>query len=70
MSRVLASAVVDELLSKGDDPLWRVTVTGKPPHDVERIYHLYGVSDNRAAFEGIERFVKEMEQHAAQKGTE
>lgn len=62
MSRVLASAVLEELPSESDDPLWRVTVNGLPPHAFERIYKIYGADQSKVAFEGIERFTKEMEQ--------
>ncbi len=57
---VLCDAVVD-LLSRVQRPyLFRVTVTGLPPHAVTRVYEIAAKSDNIAAMSGIERFVKEM----------
>lgn len=57
---VLADATVD-LISKVYRPwLFRVTVTGKPPHKTTRVYEIHGKSDSDAALAGIDRFVKEM----------
>lgn len=59
-ARVLCQATVD-LLSRRQRPfLFKVTVTGKPPHDVTRVYEIKTFSDNQAAMLGIDRFVKEM----------
>jgi hypothetical protein len=56
---VRCQAVVD-LLSKVERPWkFKVTVTGMPPHAVQRVYEISSFSDNQAAMLGIERFVKE-----------
>jgi len=57
---VLCDAIVD-LISRAQRPYqFRVTVTGKPPHAQSRTYDIGAVSDDAAAHEGIDRFVKEM----------
>lgn len=59
-ARVLAQATV-VLLSRHERPFrFEVTVTGKPPHDITRVYEIKSFSDNQAAMEGIKRFEKEM----------
>jgi hypothetical protein len=59
-ARVLCDAVVD-LVSRVQRPwLFKVTVTGKPPHSVTRVYEIAAKTDNLAAMTGIEKFVKEM----------
>jgi hypothetical protein len=63
MTRVLASAVVDVLkpataMTIGN---YKVEVWGQPPYDFVRTYEIMAKSDNVAAQEGIQRFVKEME---------
>jgi hypothetical protein len=57
---VLCDAVVD-LMSRVQRPfLWKVTVTGKPPHVHTRVYEIAAKDDNTAAMKGIDLFVKEM----------
>lgn len=59
-AKVLCQAVVD-LVSKVERPFrFKVTVTGKPPHAVTRIYEIKSFSDNQAAMEGIKKFEREM----------
>jgi len=41
--------------------MFKVSVWGKEPYDFTRTYEIQAKSDNIAAREGIERFVKEME---------
>ena len=60
--RVRADADVDYL---GND-LFRVTVQGLIPHAHRRVFLISANSDNQAAYEGLRRFVEEME---AQTGT-
>ncbi len=58
-ARVLADAIVD-LISKKQRPyLFRVTVTGLPPHLYVRTYDIAAKSDSIAAMKGIQRFVDE-----------
>ena len=58
--RVLCQAVVD-LISRVQRPyLFRVTVTGQPPHGIQRVYDIAAMSDDAAARLGIDTFVKEM----------
>ena len=60
-ARVLCDAVVD-LISRVQRPyLFRVTVTGLPPHVATRVYHISAKNDNSAAMKGLSLFVKEME---------
>jgi len=60
-ARVLADAIVD-LISRFQRPfLWRVTVTGLPPHVATRVYEISAKTDDRAAMKGISLFVEEME---------
>lgn len=59
--QVLASAIVD-LITRVQRPyLWRVTVTGLPPHNVTRVYEIQAKDDNTAAHLGIDIFVKAMQ---------
>ena len=60
---VFCSAMVEE---KGPGLYW-VTVTGLPPYDETRIYGIVADDDNKAAHEGLRRFIAEMEgdDHAA-----
>lgn len=59
-SLVLADATVD-LISRVQRPwLFRVTVTGKPPHAQTRSYTIAAESDNSAAFKGLELFQRDM----------
>ena len=54
-----ATATVD-LLSKVMRPwLFRVTVTGEPPHAHTRVYPIAAPDDNSAAVKGLELFVLE-----------
>ena len=64
MSRVLASAIVDQI-ENGPVPLWSVEVWGQPPHHHRRTYTLKAKTDNLAAQEGIRLFVEEMENLAS-----
>ena len=57
MERVKARATVDAL---GNDE-YLVKVWGDEPHDFVREYRIENKSDKEAAFEGIARFVDEME---------
>ena len=54
---VFCSAMVEE---KGPGLYW-VTVTGLPPYDETRIYGIVADDDNKAAHEGLRRFIAEME---------
>jgi hypothetical protein len=59
---VRCEATVD-LMSKVFRPwLFKVTVTGSPPHIATRVYEIYGKSEDAAAMAGIDKFVKEMSQ--------
>jgi hypothetical protein len=59
-AQVLCNAVVD-LISRIQRPyLWKVTVTGAPPHAVTKIYEISATTDNIAAMRGIEIFVEQM----------
>jgi hypothetical protein len=59
-ANVLCNATVD-LISRVQRPfLWKVTVTGVPPHATTRVYEISASSDNRAAMRGIDRFVRDM----------
>lgn len=60
MTRILASATVDQVLN-GPEPTWIVEVNGQPPHDRRRTYTLKMKTDTLAAQEGIRQFVEEME---------
>jgi len=62
--RVLASAIVD-LLEDGPMPMWSVEVWGEPPFCYRRTYTIEAKTDNNAAQEGIDRFVREMESLSA-----
>ena len=64
MNPVLASAIVDPLVA-GPIPTWSVTVWGKPPHDIERVYTVTALSDDAAAHEGLALFTAEMQNHLA-----
>ena len=58
--QVLCDCIVD-LISRVQRPyLWKVTVTGKPPHVITRIYEISAKTDDAAAHAGIERFVREV----------
>jgi len=58
--QVLCDCVVD-LISRVQRPfLWKVTVTGLPPHAITRIYEISSPTDDGAAHAGIDRFVREM----------
>jgi len=57
---VLADAIVD-LISRRQRPfLWRVKVTGKPPHNSVRMYDISAATDDAAAMQGLKLFEKEM----------
>lgn len=57
---VLCSATVD-LVSRRQRPyLFSVTVTGKPPHNVTKVYTIAAESDNSAAMKGLDLFQKDM----------
>jgi hypothetical protein len=60
---VLAQAIVDVVWAPNQASMavFRVTVTGQPPHAQERVYTLSAKSDTLAAQEGIRLFVEEME---------
>lgn len=52
-------ATVD-LISRAQRPyLFRVTVTGHPPHAFTRVYKVAAVDDDSAAMCGLQQFVKE-----------
>jgi hypothetical protein len=58
--QVLCSAVMD-LISRVQRPyLWRVKVTGQPPHAVVRTYDIAGNDQNAVADIAIKRFCREM----------
>jgi predicted DCC family thiol-disulfide oxidoreductase YuxK len=60
-AQVLCDATVD-LISKVQRPwLFKVTVTGLPPHAYTRTYEIAARNDDTAAMTGIRQFVKEME---------
>ena len=59
--QVLCSCVMD-LISRVQRPyLWRVTVTGQPPHAVVRKYDIAGNDQNAVADLALKRFVAEMQ---------
>ena len=66
--QVRCQAIVDPMdltlpgftITKADDKAWKVTVVGQPPHSERRIYFVTKPTDNEAAREGIDRFVREM----------
>jgi len=58
--RVRASAIVDNLPSG----MFKVTVTGMPPHAEQRVYEISARDDNDAAMTGINTFVRAMENRA------
>jgi hypothetical protein len=63
-AQVLCDATVD-LISKLQRPyLFKVTVTGLPPHAYTRVYEIAARNDDTAAMTGIRQFVKEMESPA------
>jgi len=69
---ILASAVVDVLhqaspVSK-ELSRFRVEVWGKEPHDYVRVYEIAAKTDNIAAREGLDRFVKDIEKILAEQG--
>jgi len=69
---ILASAVVDVLhqaspVSK-ELSRFRVEVWGKEPHDYVRVYEIAAKTDNIAAREGLDRFVKDIEKLLAEQG--
>lgn len=56
----MCDATVD-LISRVYRPyLFKVTVTGKPPHAMTRWYEIQADTDGAAAMAGIAKFVKEM----------
>jgi hypothetical protein len=59
---VKAKATVD-ILEQGK---FLVDVWGEPPHNSERQYVIESDSEDKAAMEGIRRFVAEMEQNQCQ----
>jgi hypothetical protein len=59
-AKVYCNATVD-LISRVQRPyLWKVTVTGLPPHAVTKVYEIAAKTDDIAAFRGIDIFVKQM----------
>jgi hypothetical protein len=59
--RVLCQAVVD-LISRVQRPyLFKVTVTGQPPHAITRTYDIAAMTEDLAAQKGIDVFVQEMQ---------
>ena len=59
-SDVRCNAIVD-LISRVQRPfLWKVTVTGIPPHSHRRVYEITAKTDTLAAMAGMNRFMKEM----------
>jgi hypothetical protein len=59
-ANVLCDATVD-LISKVQRPyLFRVRVTGKPPHASVREYDIAAKTEDDAAMKGIEVFVEQM----------
>jgi hypothetical protein len=63
MNRVLANATVDVIRPSTPKRLgiFKVTVWGKPPADWVKTYEIQAKSDNIAAREGIDRFVREVQ---------
>lgn len=60
---VFASAIVDVIdppSPHGGIGLFRVEVWGKEPNDYVRIYEIHAKDDKSAAFEGIERFGRDI----------
>jgi hypothetical protein len=58
--QVLCNCVVD-LISKVQRPwLFRVTVTGLPPHNCTRVYEIAAKDDNTAAMAGLKLFADQM----------
>lgn len=58
--QVRANATAD-LITRLPAPLWRVEVTGEPPHPYFRVYFLGGAKEEHAAFEGLRMFVRDVE---------
>lgn len=57
---VRCDAIVD-LISRAQRPfLFRVSVTGKPPHAHKRVYDIAANTDDAAAMKGLDLFQKEM----------
>jgi hypothetical protein len=58
--RVLCNAIVD-LISRVQRPyLFKVTVTGQPPHAIRKCYEIAAMTEDAAARKGIDIFVDEM----------
>jgi hypothetical protein len=58
--RVLCTCTVD-LISRVMRPwLFRVTVTGLPPHNVTKVYEIAAKDDNTAALTGLKIFQDQM----------
>lgn len=70
MPRVLASATVDVIRPPMPPAagIFSVKVWGKAPYDQTRIYEIRAKNDTNAAQQGIDRFVKEMEDLPVQEG--
>jgi hypothetical protein len=70
---ILANAVVDVL----EEPpphgrglgRFRVEVWGKSPHDYVRVYEIAAKTDNMAAREGLDRFVRDIEDLLKKQGS-
>ena len=70
---ILANAVVDAL----EEPpphgrglgRFRVEVWGKSPHDYVRVYEIAAKTDNMAAREGLDRFVRDIEDLLKKQGS-
>ncbi len=70
---ILANAIVDPLEvppphGKGLGR-FRVEVWGKEPHDYVRVYEIAAKTDNMAAREGLDRFVREIEDLLKKQGS-
>lgn len=70
MSQVLASATVDVIrpTTPKELGLFSVSVWGQPPYDKTRVYEIKAKNDTTAAQQGINRFVREMEDMPVQEG--
>lgn len=59
-AQVLCQATVD-LISRFQRPfLWKITVTGQPPHAYTRVYELNAKTPDDAAFKAMEQFKKDV----------
>jgi hypothetical protein len=70
VSNVHARAVIDVIKHPEGNHLgnFKVEVWGREPHDYVRIYEIQAKSDTIAAYEGIQRFIAEVEAMQSSQG--